>query len=152
MEARMAAEAAPIEGRCLCGAVTVRGTPVRGHVEACHCGMCRKWGGSALLSVQCGSSAEIEGEAHVVRYRSSDWAERGFCGRCGSSLFYRFIPADGYAFAAGLFPDEALAPLAEEIFIDEKPAYYAFEGEAEKLTGPEIIAKAKAMGFDFPET
>ncbi|HEX8062942.1 MAG TPA: GFA family protein [Allosphingosinicella sp.] len=147
----MTGNSAPIEGRCLCGAVTVRATPVRGHVEACHCNMCRKWGGCALLSVQCGSAVEIEGESNVVRYRSSQWAERGFCGRCGSSLFYRFVPADGYAFAAGLFPDDALAPLAEEIFIDEKPPYYAFDSDGEKLTGAEVIAKAKEMGFDFSE-
>ena len=147
----MATDGARIEGRCLCGAVTVRGSPVRGNVEACHCTMCRKWGGSALLSVQCGSDVEIEGESSVVRYRSSDWAERGFCGRCGSNLFYRFLPADGYAFAAGLFPDAALEPLAEEIFIDEKPAYYAFDADCEKLTGAEVIAKAKQMGFEIPD-
>ncbi len=140
-----------IEGHCLCGAVTMRATPSRGHVEACHCTMCRQWGGSALLSVQCGSQVEIAGEAHVTRYRSSRWAERGFCARCGSHLFYRYVPADGYAFAAGLFPDDALLTLSEEIFIDEKPGYYAFAGEAEKLTGAEVIAKAKAAGFTFDE-
>jgi hypothetical protein len=84
---------------------------------------------------------EIEGEAHVVRYRSSDWAERGFCGTCGSNLFYRYLPLDNYSFTAGLFPDDALLPLSDEIFIDEKPAYYAFDAESEKLTGPEVMAK-----------
>ncbi|HEY6916812.1 MAG TPA: hypothetical protein VI381_04155, partial [Allosphingosinicella sp.] len=78
---RMREEAAKIEGQCLCGAVTARVRPTRAHIEACHCTMCRKWGGTALLSVQCGSDVEIEGEAHVVRYQSSAWAERGFCGR-----------------------------------------------------------------------
>ena len=130
-----------IEGQCLCGAVTVRATPVRPHVEACHCTMCRRWGGIAFLGVQCGSNVEIDGEAHVVRYRSSDWAERGFCGRCGSSLFYRYLPLDNYGFLAGLFPDDAFLPLNEEIFIDEKPAYYAFDADSEKLTGPEVLAK-----------
>lgn len=38
-------------------------------------------------------------------------------------------------------PDDALEPLAEEIFIDEKLDYYAFAGDAEKLTGPEVMAK-----------
>jgi hypothetical protein len=145
----MGEDKARIEGHCLCGAVTVRATPARAHVEACHCTMCRRWSGLALLTVQCGSEVEIAGEEHVVRYRSSDWAERGFCGACGSNLFYRFLPADGYSFLAGLFPDEALAPLAEEIFIDEKPDYYAFAGDHAKLTGAEIIAKAKAQGFTF---
>jgi len=145
----MGEERKRIEGQCLCGAVSVRARPERAGVEACHCTMCRKWGGSALLSVQCGSDVDIEGDP--VRYRSSDWAERGFCGRCGSSLFYHFIPAGVYAFTAGLFPDDALDPLAEEIFIDEKPAYYSFDANCEKLTGAEVIAKAKAEGYEFPE-
>jgi hypothetical protein len=149
----MAGEAERIEGRCLCGAVTVRGRPARPQIEACHCRMCRAWGGTAYLSVQCGSEVEIEGEEHVVRYRSSQWAERGFCGICGSNLFYLFLPARGHAFTAGLFPDDALAALgdlAEEIFIDEKPDYYAFAGERPRLTGAESIAQAKEAGYDLP--
>lgn len=86
-----------------------------------------------------------------MRYRSSPWAERGFCGRCGSNLFFHYLPAGSHGLLAGLFPDDALEPLAEEIFIDEKPAYYAFAGEAEKLTGAEVMAQAKAQGYEFPE-
>ena len=130
-----------IKGHCLCGAVTVRATPVRRHVEACHCTMCRRWSGLAFLGVQCGGEFEIDGGDHVVRYRSSEWAERGFCGRCGTGLFYHYLPNGNHAFLAGLFPDHALLPLAEEIFIDEKPEYYAFAGDAPKLTGPEVMAK-----------
>ena len=134
-------EANSIEGHCLCGAVTIRAVPVRRHVEACHCTMCRAWNGIAFLGIQCGSDVEIGGEEHVVRYRSSEWAERGFCGTCGSNLFFHYLPLGTYGFTAGLFPDDVLLPLSEEIFIDEKPAYYAFDAESEKLTGPEVMAK-----------
>jgi hypothetical protein len=133
----------PIEGKCLCGAVTVRATPVRRHVEACHCSMCRRWSGVAFVGVQCGTAVEIAGEEHVTRYRSSDWAERGFCSRCGSNLFFKYLPNGNYGLLAGLFPDEALLPLSEEIFIDEKPAYYDFAGDSERLTGAEVLAKFK---------
>ena len=136
------AELKPIEGNCLCGAVTVRAVPTRSHVEACHCTMCRNWGGVAFLGVQCGTEVEfVEGEEHIVRYRSSEWAERAFCGRCGTNVFYHYLPLGTHSFTAGLFPDDALLPLTEEIFIDEKPAYYAFEGSSEKLTGAEVMAK-----------
>ncbi len=130
-----------IEGHCLCGAVTVRATPKRLNVEACHCTMCRRWSGLAYLGVQCGSEVEIEGEEHVVRYRSSEWAERGFCGVCGSNLFFHDLPKDTYGLLAGLFPDHALQPLNEEIFIDQKPDYYAFAGDTQKMTGAEVMAK-----------
>lgn len=137
----MAEQAERITGHCLCGAVTVRATPVRRHVEACHCTMCRRWSGGAYLGVQCGTAVEFEGEDNVVRYRSSEWAERGFCGRCGTSLFYHYLPIGTYGLLAGLFPDDALMPLNEEIFIDEKPDYYAFAGDTEKMTGAEVMAK-----------
>ena len=137
----MADKGERIEGQCLCGAVTVRAVPRRRAVEACHCTMCRKWGGVAYLGVQCGSDVAFEGEEHVVRYRSSEWAERGFCGRCGSNLFFHYLPKDSYGLLAGLFADDALEPLNEEIFIDEKPDYYAFAGGAEKMTGAEVMGK-----------
>ncbi len=130
-----------IEGKCLCGLVKVRAAPVRRHVEACHCTKCRRWGGSAYVGVRCGRDVEFEGGENVVRYRSSDWAERGFCRRCGSNLFFHYLPKGTYGLLAGLFPDEALEPLGEEIFIDEKPDYYEFAGERERLTGPEVLAK-----------
>lgn len=134
-------EAERIEGKCLCGAVSVRAVPRRRTVEACHCTMCRKWSGVAYLGVQCGSDVEFEGKENVVRYRSSEWAERGFCGKCGSNLFFHYLPKDSYGLLAGLFSDDALEALAEEIFIDEKPDYYAFAGNAEKMTGAEVMAK-----------
>lgn len=141
----MAGESEPggerIEGQCLCGAVKVRAVPKRRAVEACHCTMCRKWSGLAYLGVQCGSDVEFDGEEHIARYRSSEWAERGFCGQCGSNLFFHYLPNGSYGLLAGLFPDAALEPLSEEIFIEEKPDYYAFAGDSETLTGAEVMAK-----------
>ena len=138
-----------IEGRCLCGAVTVTATPARPHVEACHCDMCRRWGGIAFLGIQCGPNASFTGEEHITRYQSSDWAERGFCKHCGTNLFYRFTPVDNYSFTAGLFDELGDLTLSEEIFVDEKPAYYAFAQDTVKKTGAEVIAEAKEAGFSF---
>jgi hypothetical protein len=137
----MAEEAQRIEGKCLCGAVTLRATPRRRHVEACHCSMCRRWSGVAYLGVQCGTDVEFDGEEHIVRYRSSDWAERGFCGKCGSNLFFNYLPSGTYGLLAGLFDRLDGFRFAEEIFIDEKPDYYDFAGERERLTGHEVMAK-----------
>ena len=138
-----------LKGRCLCGAVGITATPVRPHVEACHCDMCRRWGGIAFLGVQCGSEVSFSGEEHITRYKSSDWAERGFCSKCGTNLFYHFVPAGNYGLAAGLFDDIGDNTLNEEIFIDEKPDYYDFAQDTVKKTGAEIIAEAKEAGFEF---
>ncbi len=136
-------------GQCLCGAVTVEATPKRPHVEACHCVMCRRWGGGAFLGVQCGQDVSFTGEEHIARYASSDWAERGFCQQCGSNLFYRFMPADTYSLTAGLFAEDDGLTLGEQIFIDEKPCYYDFAQDTPKKTGAEVIEEARAAGFAF---
>ncbi len=135
-----------LEGKCLCGAVQVRIAPPGPHVGACHCGMCRRWGGGPALSLRLVPDPEIEGAEHVVRYPSSDWAERGFCRTCGTHLFYFYRPQSGYSFQAGLFDGLDVHDLAEEIFIDEKPDYYAFAGERERMTGAEVMAKAGIDG------
>ena len=138
-----------LKGHCLCGAVTVEATPKRHQVEACHCDMCRRWGGIAFTGIQCGSDVTFTGEEHITRYKSSDWAERGFCSQCGTNLFYRFVPANTYSLLAGLFDDLGDIGLAEQIFIDEKPAWYDFAQDTVKKTGAEVLAEAKEAGFEF---
>ncbi|GAA4043181.1 GFA family protein [Parerythrobacter jejuensis] len=111
--------------------------------------MCRRWCGSAYLAVQSDGRAEFTGEEHIGRFQSSDWAERGFCTRCGSNLYYRFLPTGAYSFLAGLFDDLGSMELGDQIFIDEKPHYYDFAQDTPKKTGAEVIAEAKAAGFSF---
>ena len=40
---------------------------------------------------QGGASLKIEDTTHLGVYRSSDWAERCFCNKCGTVLFYRLV-------------------------------------------------------------
>lgn len=49
-------------GNCLCGAVQFSAKQASNHVGACHCGMCRKWGGGPLMAVDCGTAVSFEGE------------------------------------------------------------------------------------------
>ena len=75
------------EGGCLCGAIRYRSTaaPVRGVM--CHCSMCRKHSGApALVFVHFPMKAFTWLGAEPTRYRSTKYAERGFCPRCGSTL------------------------------------------------------------------
>lgn len=131
-----------LDGQCLCGAVRIRITASERALEACHCSMCRRWAGGPAISLRLVTDPQIDGIEHVVRYCSSDWAERGFCRNCGTHLFYYYAPKDGYSFGAGLFEGADGFALTEEIFIDEKPDGYTFAGERERLTGAEVIAKA----------
>jgi hypothetical protein len=126
-------------GHCLCGAVTFTAEDVDPHVHACHCSMCRNWTGGPMQAAQAGS-VTFRGEQHIKRYASSEWAERGFCSECGTSLFYCLKEPQMYMLATGCFDDAEQFSLAGEIYIDEKPGGYEFAGEHPRLTGAEFLA------------
>ncbi len=128
-------------GRCLCGAVKITATSKSEHVEACHCGMCRKWGGGPLLAVECENDVNIEGTDDVAIFSSSEWAERGFCRHCGTHLFYRLKEGGHYELPVGLLDAGAGWELTGQIFIDDKPAYYDFAQTTRNLTGEEVFAQ-----------
>ena len=127
-------------GRCLCGAVRYTVDSVETEHHACHCAMCRRWA-SAPLFAAAATGVRWQGEENVARFASSEWAERGFCRRCGAHLFYYLKPAGQYLMCVGSFDDPAPFRLAREIYVDHKPAGYAFAGERPKLTEAEVIAQ-----------
>jgi len=137
-----------LSGHCLCGAVQIVLTDPAREIEICQCAMCRRWAGS-FYSAQTGEKAEIDGEESIGVYRSSDWAERAFCSRCGSNLWYRFMPTGGRSFSAGLFDEAAGHAIKKEIFVDERAGWCRIEGDHPRQTGEEVIAEAKAAGFNF---
>jgi hypothetical protein len=128
------------KGSCLCGAVTISAKTASNKVEACHCTMCQKWTGGPLMAVDCGVDVSIQGEENVGVFNSSDWAERGFCKKCGSNLFYRLKQDKKYLLPAGLLDSAEALIFDRQIFIDEKPEYYCFANETINMTGAEVFA------------
>jgi hypothetical protein len=129
-----------MEGKCLCGAVSVT-VKVNKYVEACHCGMCRRWSGGPLLVIHCGSDVQIGGNGNVSIFKSSQWAERGFCSTCGTHLFYLLKGPNQYSVPAGLFQAQDGFEFREQIFIDKKPPYYEFANDTAVLTEAQVFAR-----------
>ena len=137
-------------GRCLCGAVRFTAMVGDTRFGGCHCTMCQRWGGGPLLAVTVrAEDLRWQGWEHVATFQSSDWAERGWCARCGSNLFYHVTAREGdtsggaegdYEMAVGLFDDTSGFELVREIFVDRKPGAYAFAGDHRRLTEAETLA------------
>lgn len=125
-----------MKGKCLCGSIEVV-APDHDEIGLCHCTMCRRWSGGPMFAVHGGADVSFNGLA-PSRYRSSDWAERGFCPVCGTHLFYFLLENKEYALPAGLFQDKEFH-LSQEIFIDEKPPYYELKNETQKMTGQQVF-------------
>lgn len=128
-------------GGCACGAVRIAARNMSGKVGACHCSTCRRWGGGPLLAVDCGDDIELEGGEHISVFDSSEWAERGFCSKCGSHLFYRLKQNNQHIVPVGLFGDDHPFVLDHQVFIDERPEYYRFANETTDMTGKEVFEK-----------
>jgi hypothetical protein len=126
-------------GSCLCGSVRVTVTSPNHNVAACHCSMCRRWGGGPLLALECGSDISIEGEENITTFDSSEWAERGFCKNCGTHIFYRFKGSQEYIIPVGLLDDENSFTLEHQIFIDRKPKFYSYANQTKNLTEAEVF-------------
>ncbi|HBQ97472.1 MULTISPECIES: GFA family protein [unclassified Roseofilum] len=125
-------------GHCQCGAVTYSAEGMETDVHTCHCNICVRWTGGPAFAVSVGQ-VTFEGEENISRFDSSEWAERGFCSRCGTHLFYRLKEADQYMLWMGTFDDSTQFKLAGEIFIDQKPHFYDLAGDHPRLTGEEFM-------------
>ena len=93
------------------------------------------------MEIECGTHVSFEGEENVCVYDSSAWAERGFCKKCGTHLFYRFKKTGHQSVPVGLFGDDDSLVFAHQVFIDEKPSFYDFSNDTHDMTGLELIAR-----------
>lgn len=109
--------------------------------SAGHCNQCRKWGGGPFLEIDCGSEVSFDGEENISVFDSSAWADRGFCRKCGSHLFYRLKESRQFMIPVGLFDNDQGLVFGHQVFIDEKPSYYSFADNTTEMTGAEMFAK-----------
>ncbi|MDR2174026.1 MAG: GFA family protein [Burkholderiales bacterium] len=127
-------------GHCLCGAVKVSAVLASNDAGACHCKMCQRWAAGPFVSIPCTPETVFDGQDAITLYPSSDWIERGFCKHCGSPLFAR-VKSDGSLYlSVGLLDDTEELTLANEIFIDKKPALYSFAEKTNQMTEAEVMA------------
>lgn len=128
------------DGQCACGAISIKAENIEHKVGACHCSTCRKMAAGPYLSVQAAGPVELNGKEYMTTYQSSDWAERSFCSRCGTHLFYRLKEPELFYISVGLFDDAEDLVFDHQIFIDSKPDFYEFKNKTHDMTGAEVFA------------
>ena len=114
------------QGSCLCGAVRFTVTGSLAAPDACHCTQCRKQSGHVFASADVPRSAlKIDGEVALRWFQSSEKVRRGFCGTCGSTLFWDPVFRDWIGVAVGAFDTPTGTSLGHHIFVAQQSDYYA---------------------------
>ncbi len=132
-------------GRCLCGAVRFEIDAHDLRARACHCDDCRRWTGSAVYVIGPFADIAVNADAPVVWHDASAWAERGFCGRCGSSLFWRAKTGGGATSALlGALDDQTGVELIVEIFCDRRLPVLSANPSAEQKSRAAVIDRYTA--------
>jgi hypothetical protein len=112
-------------GGCLCGGVRYRVDGPLSDVGACHCSQCRKTTGHFFVATSCERSAlHFESDETLAWYDSSPKARRGFCSRCGSSLFWQGNGRDDIDILAGTLDMPTGLKMTDHIFVADKGDYY----------------------------
>lgn len=121
------------EGGCNCGALRYRVTGPLRPVIGCHCTQCRKATGHFVAATSAlRSDIEVIGE--VQWYQSSEMARRGFCGICGSNVFWDG-PGQNLSIMAGTLDGETGLQMAGHIFCADKGDYYEISDDLHKAAG-----------------
>jgi len=114
------------QGSCLCGAVRFTVTGSLAAPDACHCTQCRKQSGHVFASADVPRSAlKIDGEVALRWFQSSEKVRRGFCGTCGSTLFWDPVFRDWIGVAVGAFDTPTGISLGHHILVAQQGDYYA---------------------------
>lgn len=126
---------------CDCGAVSFEVELKDTAVTACHCASCQKISSSFFTCVHYDGEVDFKGAENIQIYDSSAWAQRAFCNKCGSNIYYKTKSAPQYSLAAGLFDDKASFDLKTQYFIDIKPHYIGLTAETDNMTRKECFDK-----------
>lgn len=113
------------KGSCLCGAVRFTVSAPLAAGDACHCSQCRKQTGHYWASTNVDlADVVIDGEDRLRWFQSSPKVERGFCGTCGSAMFWKPNTKPVIAIALGTFDGPTGIKLSHHIFVADKGDYY----------------------------
>ena len=115
-------------GRCLCGAVRYEVCGPLRDVLLCHCEECRRWSGHAFAATAARREHLVILQRSSLRWvdspESASKARRGFCGDCGSSLFWDAPARDTVSIAAGTLDEPTGLRTIAHVHVRHAGDYY----------------------------
>ena len=123
-----------LKASCLCGNIQLRTHGYHRDVQNCHCIQCMKTHGhyAAYTNVH-EQNVKFLKKRTLKWFRSSKKAKRGFCRKCGASLFFKVIGSNNISIAAGMFNGSTKLKTKMNIFVKGKPDYYRLNNRLPKF-------------------
>ena len=115
-------------GACLCGSVKYEVDGPLDDVSYCHCVQCRKTSGHYVAATSCKREhLTLTVDDGLKWYQSSPEARRGFCERCGSSLFWSYKEAPSITIMPGSLETPTGLKAYVHIFVADAGDYYSID-------------------------
>ena len=119
---------------CLCGGIKLKINGLLRHVSNCHCIQCMKTHGNYSAYTNAKEKDVIFLKRRTLKwFRSSKKAKRGFCSRCGASMFFKFLRSNNISIAAGMFKNPTKLKTTTNIFVKGKLDYYKLDNKLPKF-------------------
>lgn len=135
-----------IEGGCLCGAIRYCSTMDPLRCLICHCEYCRKHSGAPCLGFV---HFPIEGFSWIrvepKRYKSSRYAERGFCPECGSTVsMHEEVLEDRVQVALGSLDDPGMVQPEDHVWTRSRIAWFDVRDDRPRFDKSSTAVASKA--------
>ena len=119
---------------CLCGGIQLKTKRQLRHVSNCHCSQCMKTHGNyAAYTKTLEKNVKFIKKRTLKWYRASKKAKRGFCKKCGASMFFKFLGSENISIAAGMFKNPTKLKTTMNIFVMRKLDYYKLDNRLPKF-------------------
>jgi hypothetical protein len=130
-------------GRCLCGRVSFQIKRPVSMVFANHDAISRRRSGGVAMTVMVrATNTAFNGWGQIVHFPISERETSCFCRACGTPIFLRHLQPEAMdgmiSISAGALDSTEGLRLAADLCHDEKPTFYAFEGERRAIPAAEI--------------
>ena len=119
---------------CLCGSIKIKTNGYHRNVSNCHCIQCRKTHGiyGAYSNVK-DKDIKFINKKNLRWFKSSKSAKRGFCKKCGASIFFKIKNSDNISIAAGMFDKPTKLKTMRNIFVGTKSDFYKITDKLPKF-------------------
>ena len=123
------------KGSCLCGGVKFKTKGYHRQVSNCHCIQCMKTHGNfAAYTALKDLNIKFLSKRTLKWFKSSKKAQRGFCKKCGASIFFKMNKSDNISISAGIFDKSLKLKTFRNIFTKNKLKYYSLDKNIPKFS------------------